>query len=129
MTTCRTGGDQILLTNYGNGAVTRLKFPCQDMKFLPDGTLLLADGTLVDVETGSAKGSLALTQAFEEIPYIYGPADQGWILVGDSIYDLNTGQHVATLETSHIISAALSSDQTTLYLITDNGLESWQVLQ
>jgi hypothetical protein len=129
LTTCRTGGDQILLTNYENGEVTRLDFPCQDMKFLPDGALLLADGTLVDVEAGSANGSLALTQTFVELPYIYAPVDQGWILVGDSIYDLNTGQQIATLEASHIISAAMSSDQTTLYLITDNGLESWQVLQ
>jgi len=129
MTTCRTGGDQILLTNLVSSEVTRLNFPCQDMKFLPDGTLLLADGSLVDVETGSAKGTLALLQAFDTLPYVYAPIDQGWILVGNTIYDLNSGQRITTVGASRIISAALSADQNTLYLITDNRLESWQVLQ
>lgn len=128
LSSCREGGDQITIQDFSGGANLVLNFACQDVLFLPgDTTVLLADGTLVDLESREAVGSFAFDEAYAELPQAFFSPDGDFVVIGNQVYDLANGALLATLEgIETLYGAALVDDGLTLMLHTDRGLEYWQ---
>ncbi len=113
----------------GEGAVSQYLFPCQAAIFLPDGkTILLAEGTLVDLETKEARGNLAFAESLADFGFFLVHPQGDMILINNVIYDLNSGALLIELLTDgEVIDAFFSTDGLTLTTLTQHTVAEWQV--
>jgi WD40 repeat protein len=104
------------------------QYPCQDMVFLPGDTqLLLADGTVVDLETKDVAGTFAFTEPYLEFPEVFPSPNGDFIFIGTQIYDLQTGEMLGTLGTEHqILDVGFSQDGMDVVVLTEYGLAYFQ---
>ncbi len=131
LSSCREGAASITVQDLGSGGSRPFNFPCQDVLFLPgDTSLLLADGSLVDVETREIIGSFAVPAPLAEFPAAFFSPNGDFVLIGNQVYDLASGELLAALDGYETLyGAALAEDGLTLLLLTERGLERWSVNQ
>ncbi len=128
---CRQGNDRIFIQDPRLQIPAPYNFRCQDMRFLPDSkTLLLADGSLVDIASREIVLKFKFPQPLTNFPKIYFSPNNDFILIGSDFYDWKTGELLFTISgPSNIFGAALVNDGKELLLLTDRGLETWVVPQ
>ena len=113
------------------GTTNYIHFPCQDMVLLPGDTqILLANGTVVDLQDDEMVGTFEFAAPFIEFPPVYFSPNRDFALIGNDFYDLDTGALLASLDIpSEIYGFILADDGLNLILLTARGLETWVVLQ
>jgi hypothetical protein len=90
---------------------------------------MLGSGDVISINTGEVVDTITLTPEDGALisSMVLNPTGE-FALIGKSIYDLNTGELLATLDgPARIFSAAFSLDGYTLIMITDRGVEHWGV--
>jgi hypothetical protein len=126
---CFTGSDTYSLTPLYKAGLNYLQADCQAFASLSEDTLVLASGDVISIDNGEVVDTIALTKEDGAlISSMVLNSTGNFALIGKSIYDLNTGELLATLVgPEKIFSAAFSLDGYTLVMITDRGVEYWGV--
>jgi hypothetical protein len=153
-TLCKEGAPGIAIKE-GSGPSLNLEEECQPFFYAADGdaiSLFLQNGKVIDVATGETRLQLDVDESgiafeseftlprkapdwFSYEPYYSGVkprllSGDGFIVIGDRIFDSQSGAllfHFSDNES--VIGAMLEDDGKTLLLLTNRGLERWQVLQ
>ena len=128
---CREEAALFSITPLDGGVARPYQFPCQDMVFLPgDIQLLLADGTVVEVESREVVSTFAFPSPYVEFGDVFFSPNDDFMLIGTDIYDLSTGDFLGQLDIDgKIHGITLSADGLSLIILTEFGLEYWQVLE
>lgn len=131
LSSCREGAAQITVQDLTSGGSRPFSFPCQDVLFLPgDALVLLADGSLVDVETREVMTTFAFPAPFAEFPTAFFSPNGDFVIIGNQVYDLTGGALLGMLDGYETLyGGALVDDDLTLLLLTERGLERWSVNQ
>jgi WD40 repeat protein len=126
---CFTGANSYSLTPLYKAGLRYLQANCQPFASLAEDTLILGSGDVVSMDTGEVVDTMALTpEDGALISSLVLNSTGDFALIGKSIYDLDTGERLATLDgPDKIFSAAFSLDGYTLIIITDRGVEYWGV--
>jgi WD40 repeat protein len=126
---CFTGSNTYSLTPLYKAGLSYLQADCQPFVSLTEDTLMLGSGDVISINTGEVVDTITLTPEDGALisSMVLNPTGE-FALIGKSIYDLNTGELLATLDgPARIFSAAFSLDGYTLIMITDRGVEHWGV--
>ena len=113
-----------------DGQPTPYSYPCQDMLFLPGDTqILLADGTVVGVESKEVEGTFTFSTPYNKFADVFFSPNDDFMMIGIDIYDIATGDFLGQLDSeAEIHGIELSEDGMSLIILTEFGLEYWQVL-
>jgi hypothetical protein len=154
LASCERGSNSIAIRD-GDTVLTRLDFPCQLFFFGELGTdLYLQDGQVVEISSGNvilelmtdeegyafygdfatdyiptfSHAHLQLEDHLAEPPRAY--FGDGFIVINNRVFDESSGAMFVELSGSNeVYGVTLNEDGSSLMLLTNRGLEHWQVLQ
>jgi hypothetical protein len=150
--TCEAGGNTISV-KAGAAPALRLNYPCQPFVYASTGAaLFLQDGTVVDIASGEAPLQLTVDdsgKAFEagfidsnvqfephlQLEAYIGQTPKffegdGFLVINNRVFDSNTGALLVELSGNNAVYGITVADEGySLMLLTNRGLERWQVVQ
>ena len=95
-----------------------------------DSQILLADGTMVDLDSKEAVDGFVFSQPYADLSQVYFSPNNDFVLIGTDFFDLQGKILLGQLDTGQdYLDVRLSADGKTLVGLAQTGLEFWQVLE